>query len=86
MTDRGRAVQHALTTALKIRQKAKIPLTDALCIYDFAESNGIAEVRFTDIPSLEEFYWKDARICQLQKKMRITKELATITRENANNI
>lgn len=61
MIDKGKIVQQALTTALKIRQKAKVSLTDALCIYDFAEANGIDEVRFTDIPSLEEFYWKDAR-------------------------
>jgi Zn-dependent peptidase ImmA (M78 family) len=62
MIDKGKIVQHALTTALKIRQKAKVRLTDALCIYDFAEANGIAEVRFIDIPSLEEFYWKDSRM------------------------
>jgi uncharacterized protein DUF955 len=61
MIDKGKIVQQALITALKIRQQANVSLTDALCIYDFAEANGIDEVRFTDIPSLEEFYWKDAR-------------------------
>lgn len=60
--DKRRLVQHALTTALRLRQKAGVRLTDALCAYDIAESNGVAEVRFTDIPSLEEFYWKDARM------------------------
>ena len=62
MMDKRTLVQHALTTALRLRQKAGVRLTDSLCIYDFAEANGVAEVRFVDIPSLEEFYWKNARM------------------------
>jgi hypothetical protein len=62
MIDKSELIRRALTTALQIRQRAGVLLTDALCIYDFAEANGIAEVRFIDIPSLEEFYWKDARM------------------------
>jgi hypothetical protein len=61
MIERKKIIQRALTTALQIRQKAKIPLTDSLCIFDFAETNGIDEVHFFNIPSLEEVYWKQAR-------------------------
>jgi hypothetical protein len=61
MIERKKIIQRALTTALQIRQKAKVPLTDSLCIFDFAEANGIDEVHFFNIPSLEEVYWKQAR-------------------------
>jgi hypothetical protein len=61
MIERKKIIQHALTTALQIRQKAKVPLTDSLCIFDFAEANGIDEVHFFNVPSLEEVYWKQAR-------------------------
>ena len=60
MINKKQLVQEALMKALQIRQRAKIPLTDALCVYDFVEANGINEVRFTEIPSLEELYWKEA--------------------------
>jgi hypothetical protein len=46
-------VQKAFRKALQLRQLSGIRLTDALCIYDVAETNGISEVRFVDIPSLE---------------------------------
>ena len=59
MTIKKQLAQDALRKALQIRQKAKIPLTDALCVYDVVEANGISEVRFVDIPSLEELYWQD---------------------------
>ncbi len=61
MIERKKIIQRALTTALQMRQKAKIPLIDSLCIFDFAEANGIDEVHFFNIPSLEEVYWKQAR-------------------------
>lgn len=59
--ERKKIIERALTAALQIRQKAQIPLTDAVCIFDFVERNGIDEVHFFSIPSLEEVYWKQAR-------------------------
>ena len=59
--ERRKIIQRALTTALRIRQRANVPLTDAICIFDFVERNGIDEVHFFNIPSLEEVYWKQAR-------------------------
>ncbi|HZI85269.1 MAG TPA: ImmA/IrrE family metallo-endopeptidase [Pyrinomonadaceae bacterium] len=61
MRERRKIIQRALTTALQVRQRAKVPLTDSLCIFDFAEANGIDQVHFFNIPSLEEVYWKQGR-------------------------
>ena len=60
MYSRKELFQEGLLKALQLRQLCGVTLTDALCIYDVAEANGISEVRFVDIPSLEEMYWKDA--------------------------
>jgi hypothetical protein len=51
----------ALTKAIQIRKQASVPLTDSICVYDLAESEGIQEIRFVDIPSLEELYWKNEK-------------------------
>lgn len=59
MVSKKQLVQDAFHKALQIRQSSGIRLTDALCVYDVAEANGISEVRFVDIPSLEELYWQD---------------------------
>lgn len=51
----------ALNKALQLRQKNNIGLPDATDIYHLAEQAGIQEIRFVDIPSLEELYWKDQK-------------------------
>lgn len=51
----------ALGDALKLRSDNEIQLTDALSIYDLAEQIGVREVRFVEIPSLEEMYWKNEK-------------------------
>jgi hypothetical protein len=61
MIERKKIIQRALTAALQVRQKAKVPLTDSICIFDFVEANGIDEVHFFNIATLEEVYWKQAR-------------------------
>lgn len=52
----------ALTKAMQIRSQANIPLTDSICIYDFVENKDIREVRFVEIPSMEELYWKNEKM------------------------
>jgi Zn-dependent peptidase ImmA (M78 family) len=59
MYSKKELVQEAFRKALQLRELAGIRLTDAVSIYDVAEANGISEVRFVDIPSLEEMYWRD---------------------------
>jgi hypothetical protein len=49
----------ALNKALEYRNLANIELTDSFCVHDRVEGLGIREVRFVEIPSLEEWYWKD---------------------------
>jgi hypothetical protein len=56
---RAELARQALTKALHARRDAGLDLTDAVAVYDVAERLGIDEVRFVDIPSLEELYWKD---------------------------
>src|SRR4051794_12498608 len=53
--------REALRQALQARTRQKLELTDAIAIFDVTERLGIEEVRFVDIPSLEELYWKDER-------------------------
>lgn len=52
-------VLKALNSALRVRQSVGFQLWDALCVYDLAEKLGV-EVRFVDIPSMEEMYWKNS--------------------------
>lgn len=60
MIQRRNLVDTALKTALRMREAANLRLNDAVCAYDFAEQNGIKDVRFVDIPSLEEMYFKNS--------------------------
>jgi IrrE N-terminal-like domain len=60
MIQRGNLVDTALKTALRVRQAANLRLNDAVCAYDLAEQNGITDVRFVDIPSLEEMYCRNS--------------------------
>ena len=60
MIQRGNLANTALQTALRVRQAAQVRLNDAICPYDLAEQNGIKDVRFVDIPSLEEMYCKNS--------------------------
>ena len=62
MIQQGNLVDLALKTALRVRQTAKLRLCDAICVYDLAEQNGIKDVRFVDVPSLEEMYCKNSSI------------------------
>lgn len=49
--------RQALAAALKVRQQHEIELWEPISIYDLAQDMGI-EVRFLDVPSLEEIYLK----------------------------
>lgn len=49
--------RQALAAALKLRQQHNIELWEPISIYDLAQDMGI-EVRFLDVPSLEEIYLK----------------------------
>jgi len=53
--------RQAMHKALQLRSKQNIEYTDSVSIYDVTERIGINEVRFVDIPSLEEMYWKDQK-------------------------
>ncbi len=55
MTPTKQLVLTATRAALRARQEAGVPLTDAVCAHDLAERLGV-EVWFTDIPSLEAVY------------------------------
>jgi Zn-dependent peptidase ImmA (M78 family) len=71
MSSRKELVQEAFRKALKLRQDGRIALTDAVCIYDLAEAQGIREVRFVDIPGFEEMYCRE-RACILVSSLRPT--------------
>jgi hypothetical protein len=51
----------ALKRALDCRQSNKIELKDSFCVFDVAEASGIEEIRFLQLPTLEELYWKDEK-------------------------
>lgn len=57
MTTRRTLASSAIRAALRVRQRANIPLDCPVCPYDLCEGLGI-EVRFVDIPSLEGLYVK----------------------------
>jgi Zn-dependent peptidase ImmA (M78 family) len=71
MYSRKELVQGAFRKALQLRQECRVALTDAVCIYDLAEANGIREVRFVDIPGFEELYCRE-RACILVSSLRPT--------------
>jgi Zn-dependent peptidase ImmA (M78 family) len=56
---RAELARQALRAAIRLRIQLKVPPTEALCIYDAAESLGI-EVRFVDIPSMEGMYVRNS--------------------------
>jgi Zn-dependent peptidase ImmA (M78 family) len=59
--NRDNLARKALAKALAARSIQNIELTDAVAIYDAAERLGIDEVRFVDVPSLEELYFRNQR-------------------------
>jgi len=56
---RAELARQALRAAIRLRIQLDVPPTEALCIYDAAESLGI-EVRFVDIPSMEGMYVRNS--------------------------
>jgi Zn-dependent peptidase ImmA (M78 family) len=71
MYSRKELVQEAFRKALQLRQECRVGLTDAVCIYDLAEANGIREVRFVEISGFEEMYCRE-RACILVSSLRPT--------------
>lgn len=57
---RKQIAQEALAAALQIRQKKKLPYTEPISAYELAEELRV-EVKFVDIPSLEEVYFNSTR-------------------------